>query len=418
MRIWKPSSPSGRAHWSSANQQLEIETAERRKAEEVLWHTQKLDAVGQLTGGIAHDFNNLLAVIVGSLEVIRAAFESHGDLPRARIMRLLKASEAATDRATKLTQQLLTFARRSTLNLDVVALDEVIVGCEPFLRRALGEPVALKLAFEPGLWSCRIDAAQFEAALLNLAVNARDAMPSGGELEITTSNVLIDAAEARRSAGLTAGPYVLVRVRDNGTGMDPDVATHAFEPFFTTKEVGKGTGLGLSQVYGFIKQSDGHVAVATELGAGTTFHLYLPRCDPAGPPAECRDEVRALPPSGNEIILVVEDNPEVLEIAVSTLSDLGYRVLTAADGPSAMDVIRCEPRIDLLFSDVVMPGGMNGFDLIRMACNVRAGLKALVTSGYANVHRPGSDRPDVPMLLKPYRRADLATCIRRALDQA
>jgi CheY-like chemotaxis protein len=218
-------------------------------------------------------------------------------------------------------------------------------------------------------------------------------------------------------AGLSEGPYVLVCVHDNGTGMDPDVVTHAFEPFFTTKDVGKGTGLGLSQVYGFIKQSDGHIAVTTKLGAGTTFHLYLPRCDPAGPPAECHDEVRSLPPSGNEIILVVEDNPEVLEIAVSTLSDLGYRVLTAADGPSAMDVIRCEPRIDLLFSDVVMPGGMNGFDLIGMACNVKAGLKALVTSGYANVHRPGSDRPDVPMLLKPYRRADLATCIRRALDQ-
>jgi signal transduction histidine kinase len=399
------------------NRQLKIESTERRKAEEVLWHTQKLEAVGQLTGGIAHDFNNLLAVIVGSLEVIRAAFETGGELPRTRIMRLLKASEVATDRATKLTQQLLTFARRSTLKLDVVTLDKVIAGCEPFLRRALGETIVLKLSFGSELWSCRVDAAQFEAALLNLAVNARDAMPSGGELEIVIRNVTVDAAEARRSAELSEGPYVLVSVHDTGTGMDPDVAAHAFEPFFTTKDIGKGTGLGLSQVYGFIKQSDGHVTVTTELGVGTTFHLYLPCCNPAEPAPDCRDETTRLPPCGHETVLVIEDNPEVLELAVSTISDLGYRVLTAVDGPSAMEVIRHEPRIDLLFTDVVMPGGMNGFDLIDNARDVRPGLRALLTSGYANVHRPRSDRPDVLMLMKPYRRANLATCIRRALDQ-
>jgi signal transduction histidine kinase len=400
------------------HRQLEIESAERRKAEEVLWHTQKLEAVGQLTGGIAHDFNNLLAVIVGAMEVIRAAFEGDREVPRARMLRLLKACETATDRATKLTQQLLAFARRSTLKLDVVALDEVIVGCEPFLRRALGETIALNLSFAPGLWSCRIDAAQFEAAVLNLVVNARDAMPSSGKLEIETSNVVIDTAQASRTAELTAGPFVMVRVTDTGTGMDPDVAARAFEPFFTTKEVGKGTGLGLSQVYGFVRQSDGHITVDTKPGVGTTFRLYLPRCDELKAAGDGPDTAAKAPPTGSETVLVVEDNPEVLELAVTAISDLGYRVLTAADGPAAMRIIRREEQIDLLFSDVVMPGGMNGFDLISKARRVRGGLKAVVTSGYANVHRPGTDRPDVPVLLKPYRRGDLAMCIRRALDRS
>ncbi len=263
---------------TEANRRLEVEVAERRKTEEVLWHTQRLEVVGQLTGGIAHDFNNLLAVIVGSMEMIRAAFDNGGELPRAKIMRLLNATETATGRATKLTQQLLAFARRSELKFDVVTLDEVIVACEPFLRRALGDANTLTLSFEADLWTCRIDAPQFEAAILNLVVNARDAMPAGGRLEITTGNAVIDAATARRATELAAGDYVVVKVTDTGTGMDPDVAAHAFEPFFTTKEVGKGTGLGLSQVYGFIKQSGGHVTIDTEPGVGTTFRLYLPRC--------------------------------------------------------------------------------------------------------------------------------------------
>ncbi len=403
---------------TEANRQLEIESAERRKAEEVLWHTQKLEAVGQLTGGIAHDFNNLLAVIVGSVEMIRTAFDAGGDLPRAKILRLLKASETATCRATKLTQQLLAFARRSTFTLDIVSLDEVLVVCEPFLRRALGDANVLDLTCEPDLWPSRIDASQFEAAILNLVVNARDAMPLGGKLAIATGNVVIDAAQARRSPDLAAGAYVMVRVTDTGIGMDPDVATHAFEPFFTTKEVGKGTGLGLSQVYGFIKQSGGHVVIDSTPGVGTTFRLYLPRCDAARPVSERDAEVPSVTPTGHETVLVVEDNAEVLELAVTTISDLGYRVLTAVDGPSALGIIRGGEPIDLLFSDVVMPGGMNGFELVSKARAIRIGLKALVTSGYANVHRPGSDRPDVPLLQKPYRRGDLAQCIRMALDRA
>jgi signal transduction histidine kinase len=402
---------------TESNRRLEVEVAERRKTEEVLWHTQRLEVVGQLTGGIAHDFNNLLAVIVGSMEMIRAAFDNGGELPRAKIMRLLNATETATGRATKLTQQLLAFARRSELKFDVVTLDEVIVACEPFLRRALGDANTLTLSFEADLWTCRVDAPQFEAAILNLVVNARDAMPAGGRLEITTGNTVIDAVTARRATELAAGDYVVVKVTDTGTGMDPDVAAHAFEPFFTTKEVGKGTGLGLSQVYGFIKQSGGHVTIDTEPGVGTTFRLYLPRCHDVQQVLDAESKTPRPPPTGHETVLVVEDNAEVLELAVTTISDLGYRVLTAADGPSAMEVVRGAEPIDLLFSDVVMPGGMNGFQLISEARGIRDGLRALVTSGYANIHRPGTDRPDVPLLLKPYRRSDLAHCIRMALDR-
>ena len=404
---------------TEANRRLEGEIAERRKAEQVLWHTQKLELVGQLTGGIAHDFNNLLAVIVGSVEIIRSAFEPGTELPRPKILRLLAGCEAATDRATKLTQQLLAFARRAALRLDVVTLDEVIVGYEPFLRRTLGESVSLTLGFEPGLWACRIDPAQFEAAILNLTVNARDAMPSGGELAIRISNVMIETAAAARTAEPTTGDYALVEITDTGLGMDPDVAAHAFEPFFTTKEVGKGTGLGLSQVYGFVKQSGGHITIDTKPGFGTTFRLYLPRCEQAKPIYSNGEKSGATtPPTGNETVLVVEDSPEVLELAHAAISDLGYHVISASDGPTALDIIEHNPQIDLLFSDVVMPGGMNGFDLISKARAIRSGLKALVASGYANVHRPGSDRPNVPLLLKPYRRDDLAKFIRQALDQA
>jgi signal transduction histidine kinase len=396
---------------------LEVETAERRNAEEMLWHTQKLDAVGQLTGGIAHDFNNLLAVIVASLEMIHTALGSQQEVPRGKILRLLKTAEAATDRGAKLTKQLLAFARRSTLRPEVVALDAAIVACEPFLRRALGEAVTFRMTFAPGLWPCRIDPVQFEAALLNLVVNARDAMPGGGDLEIATGNVTIDPAMAQRSAGLTAGDHVCLRISDTGTGMDPDVAKRAFEPFFTTKEVGKGTGLGLSQVYGFVKQSEGHVAIDTEQGRGTSFLLYLPRCEPPAAVSDTPSVSAETTPTGTETVLVVEDNPDVRALATATISGLGYRVLAASNGPAALDILRQEDSIDLLFSDVVLPDGMNGFELVHKARTMRNGLRALMTSGYANIHRPGSDRPDVPLLLKPYRRDELAERIRLALDR-
>jgi signal transduction histidine kinase len=397
---------------------LEVESAERRKAEEVLWHTQKLDAVGQLTGGIAHDFNNLLAVIVASLEMIHTALGSQQEVPRTKILRLLKTAEAATDRGAKLTRQLLAFARRSTLRPEVVTLDEAIVACEPFLRRALGEAITFRMTFEPGLWPCRIDPVQFEAALLNLIVNARDAMPDGGDLEIATGNLPADAAASHRAAGLSPGDHVCLRITDTGAGMDPDVATRAFEPFFTTKEVGKGTGLGLSQVYGFVKQSEGHVTIDTRPGHGTSFLLYLPRCEDTAIAPETYAALPETAPTGKETVLVVEDNADVRQLATATISSLGYRVLEAPNGPAALDILQQEATIDLLFSDVVLPSGMNGFELVSRARAMRSGLRALMTSGYANIHRSGSDRPDVPLLLKPYRRDELAQRIRLALDRA
>ncbi len=254
--------------------------------------------------------------------------------------------------------------------------------CEPFLRRALGETNVLDLNFGPDLWSCQIDASQFEAAVLDLVVNARDAMPLGGRLEITTSNVVICAAEARRSPDLTAGAYVLVRVTDTGTSMDPDVAAHVFEPFFTTKEVGKGTGLGLSQVYGFIKQSGGHVVIDNSCpGVGTTFRLYLPRCERLSLTGDVQDRTSDVTPTGHETVLVVEDNAEVLRTRRRhDQRPGGITVLTAADGPSALGIVQGDEPIDLLFSDIVMPGSMNGFELINRARVIRRGLKTLVTS--------------------------------------
>jgi CheY-like chemotaxis protein len=239
----------------------------------------------------------------------------------------------------------------------------------------------------------------------------------GGRLEITTNNVIVDADEARRVPTLSAGPFVVVRVSDTGSGMEPHVASRVFEPFFTTKEVDKGTGLGLSQVYGFVKQSGGNIVIDTAPGAGTTFRLYLPRSEAARPTCDSRDASLGAVATGHETVLVVEDNAEVLELAVTTISDLGYRVVAAPNGPAALDILRGSEPIDLLFSDVVMPGGINGFELIKRARALRGELKALVTSGYANVQRPGSDRPDVPLLLKPYQRADLARYIRTTLDQ-
>jgi len=402
---------------TEAYRRLESETAERRKAEQLLWHTQKLDAVGQLTGGIAHDFNNLLAVIVGSLEMIRCALEASGEFPRARVQRMLKAAEAATDRGTKLTRQLMTFARRSTLQPETVMPDAAIRACEPFLRRALGETITFRLDCDPALWPCRIDPVQFEAAILNLVVNARDAMPNGGVLEIAVANVTVPTPSLEQSGELAPGDYVCIRVTDSGAGMSPEVAAHAFEPFFTTKEVGRGTGLGLSQVYGFIKQSDGHVELETEPGRGTSFRLYLPRSAPVRAAAAAAPQPRGELPTGTETVLVVEDNPQVRELATATISGLGYRVLEASTGKDALDILQCNAPVDLLFSDIVLPDGMNGFELVHKARALHTGLRALMTSGYANANRPVGERLDVPVLLKPYRRNELAERIRLALDQ-
>ena len=405
---------------TEANRRLEIEIAERRKTEEVLWHTQKLEAVGQLTGGIAHDFNNLLAVIVGSMEMIRAAFEAGGDLPRAKILRLLKASEAATGRATKLTQQLLAFARRSTFTLDIVALDEVLVGVRTIpAARAGRDDRAGAVNFEPDLWLMPDRYG---------AVRGGDPQPCRQRPRChAAGRPTGDRHRQRRDrcgggaplADLTAGAYVLVRIsryrhrhgsRRRGARIRAVLHHQGGRQGHRARPQ---PGLWLHQAVGR-PRGDRHRTP----GVGTTFRLYLPRCEHVRQTNDTESQAPSATPTGHETVLVVEDNAEVLELAVTTISDLGYRVLTAADGPSALNIVRRDETIDLLFSDVVMPGGMNGFELISQARDIRAGLKALVTSGYANVHRPGADRPDVPLLLKPYRRADLAQCIRMALDRA
>ncbi|HEY6434820.1 MAG TPA: response regulator [Acetobacteraceae bacterium] len=398
-------------------QRLETEIAGRRQAEEALWHTQKLEAVGQLTGGIAHDFNNLLMVIVGSIEMIRKTLQEQRVAPPGKLLRLLRTAETATDRGTELTQQLLAFARRGALRSEIVRLDEIIQALEPLLARALGESVALRLTVLPDLWACRIDPSRFESAILNLAVNARDAMPAGGELNVTVGNATIAPGAAGNPPGVPPGSYISIRVADTGRGMEADIAAHVFEPFFTTKDVGKGTGLGLSQVYGFVRQSDGHIVLDTKPGAGTAFTLYLPRCEQADPAASITDESPRTQPTGSETVLIVEDNPEVLELAVAAISDLGYRVITAGNGPAALEILHREPHVDLLFSDIVLPGGMDGFELVRKARLIRGGLKVLMTSGYANTDRPHQQRPNVSVLQKPYRLAELADQVRFALDR-
>jgi len=402
---------------AEVNDQLEAEIADRRQAEEMLWHTQRLEVIGRIAGGVAHDFNNLLAVISGNQELIREALERPGPLRRERLMRYLTTADRAATRGAQITGQLLAFSRRSVLRREAVDVSTLISGFDSFLRRALGESVSLALKFSPDLWACLIDPIQFEAAILNLIVNARDAMPDGGTASVETDNFVLDRAGTGQLAGMPAGAYVRVRVTDDGVGMAPDVVSRAFEPFFTTKDVGSGSGLGLSQVYGFVKQSGGHVAIDSEPGRGTEFSIYLPRSDtkadltvPAGKLEE------HLIPTGSETVLVVEDNEDVRNVAVATISDLGYRVLIASNGAEALALIDSDTEIDLLFSDVVMPGGISGFDLARQALGKRSHLRAVFTSGYAQTDGQAIPHTDYPLIMKPYRRAELAQKIRLALD--
>jgi signal transduction histidine kinase len=400
---------------AEANRRLADEIADRRKAEAVLWHTQKLDLIGQLTGGIAHDFNNLLMVISGNLELVHEVFDSDAKLSsagRARLQQQLGAAEAATEHATKITQQLLAFARRSSLTAETVCVTDLLAVSEGFLRRAAGGAIEVALSCPPDLWSSRVDPVQFEAAILNLMVNARDAMPGGGKLSVQSANVSVGASDGAER-GIPAGDYVQIAVSDTGQGMAPDVLDRVFEPFFTTKEVGKGSGLGLSQVYGFVKQSEGHVLIDSTPGEGTTVTLYLPRTASADGPAAA-DARPNTAPGGNETVLIVDDNKDVREVMAVIVGSLGYEVLTAGDAAEALEVIRSHCGIDLLVSDIVMSGGVNGFELARQARVLRPGLPVLLMSGYP----AGSvERREFPILHKPYHREELAKHIRAALGE-
>jgi signal transduction histidine kinase len=403
---------------AETNRRLAEEIAERRKAEAVLLHTQKLDLMGRLAGNIAHDFNNLLTIISGNVALAQQAIKDDAERGSgwwARLVRLLGTIESAADAAAKMTRQLLVFARPSGFTSEPCSLGDLLRDMENFVRRSAGEAIKVSFACAADLWRCRIDPAQAEAAILNLVVNARDAMPGGGKLRIRLANVSAGSETGSSEHAVPAGDYVRIIVSDTGCGMTPEVVEHVFEPFFTTKEVGKGSGLGLAQVYGFVKQCGGHVCLSTAPDRGTAVSLYLPRA------SEPRSA--AVPPTGahagdlqggNETVLVVEDNTNVRDVATAMITSLGYRALSAADAKEALMILHEAPRIDLLMSDVVMAGGIDGFELARRARAKYPDLPVLLVSGYPRDGAAAAD--DFPILRKPYRREELAQWIRAGLD--
>jgi PAS domain S-box-containing protein len=382
---------------------------ELERARAALAQAQKMEAIGQLTGGVAHDFNNLLTVITNSLDLL---VDSGRDEAQKR--RIIDIAQRAAERGAKLNQQLLAFSRRQPLRPEPHNINALIGGFEAVLRRACREAIAFDLDLAPLPVAATIDAQQFETALLNLVVNARDAMPEGGSLRIATRIETIKKARAGTMAEIAPGRYVEVAVSDTGTGMTADVVARACEPFFTTKDVGKGSGLGLSQVYGFVAQSGGYVVIDSTPGAGTTVTLYLPATDlkPAGDPES--PEAEETPAKAK--ILVVEDDPDVLDVAVESLRMMGYDVLTAPDGRSALSVLRRDPAIQILLSDIVMPHGMNGVELAREAVRLRPDLRVLLASGYPMSALPCDNGTaaldEFPFLSKPYRSSQLAEALR------
>ena len=387
-----------------------MDVTDRHEVEERLTQAQKMEAIGQLTGGVAHDFNNLLTAIVGNLDMISRA----PDDP-VRVERLARTALQAASRGTDLTQKLLAFARKQVVQPETVNPNHLLTDFRDLLQRALGETIELEIDLDPTLDPVRLDPAQFQSAVLNLCVNARDAMAAGGKLNIHTRNIRI-TEESDAHPDARPGAYVVVSVSDTGAGMEEGTLTRAFEPFFTTKDVGSGTGLGLSQVYGFCRQTGGFARIASAVGQGTKVEMYLPRSADRPDRASGGLMLPLRRAAEGEVILVVEDDLAVLEMAVESLNDLGYRTLTAEDARSALAVLRSNARIDMLFSDVVMPGGMNGVQLSVEAKRLRPDLKVLLSSGYTGAALGHSGVPeDMPILSKPYRREDLAKKLRMVL---
>jgi len=390
-----------------------VDISERREIEQQLRHALKMEAVGQLTGGVAHDFNNLLGIIIGNLDLVLDAVK--GDKA------LKEIAQAALDgalRGAEVTQRLLAFSRRQPVQPMRINLNDRLQQIVPMLRRTLGDPISVQLQAAPDLWSVQVDSSQTDTALLNLAVNSRDAMPQGGVLTIETANIHLDSASASRHLELRAGDYVRLTVKDTGAGIPPAVLERVFEPFFTTKGTGKGTGLGLSMVYGFVKQSRGHIKIDSEIGHGTSVVIHLPRAaasvaDEAGRDAEPRG-----PAAGGELILVVEDNEGMRAVTAKQLTGLGYRVLEADSGSAALKTLDGNSEIALLFSDVMMPGGMTGYDLAKQARQRRPNLPILLTTGYAS-EAVAAEAPKIEklqLLMKPYRMNDLEDRLRQVLE--
>jgi len=394
-------------------QRVGREIAERDKAEEALRQSQKMEAVGQLTGGVAHDFNNVLQIIAGNLQMLQQQVRSN-DVARRRV----EMAQTAVDRGARLSAQLLAFARRQPLRPVVADLSRLVTNMDGLLRRALGEAVDLVTVIGSGLWNTQVDPGQIENVILNLAINARDAMGGAGRLTIELGNAVLDEYYVNRLIDVPSGQYVMLAVTDTGCGMTPEIMERAFEPFFTTKAEGEGTGLGLSMAYGFVKQSRGHIKIYSEPGHGTSVKIYLPRSmmDEEEPPA--RDQSGPVV-GGSETVLVVEDDPGVRDVVRDMLSTLGYRVLQAENGAAALHVLQGDVPIDLLFTDVVMPGDVSSPELARQAQQMRPDIAVLFTSGYpqnAIVHGGRLDE-GLELLSKPYQRDELARKVREVLDK-
>jgi two-component system NtrC family sensor kinase len=388
--------------------------AERREALEAsLRQSQKMEAVGQLTGGVAHDFNNLLTIILGNLQMaLRQQAEG-------KTQRLLSNAYQAANRAAELTKRLLAFSRNQPLDPRPIDVNRLVAGMSDLLDRTLGETIAVETVGSAGLWPAEADAPQLEAAILNLAINARDAMPDGGKVTIETANVFLDEFYCRSTGGVKPGQYVMISVSDTGAGMPEEVMDKAFEPFFTTKAAGAGTGLGLSQVYGFIRQSGGHVRIYSEVGEGTTVKLYLPRSLAREAPRPGGKVLDETPKGKQETVLVVEDDPDVRAYVVETLTGLDYQVRDAADAEAALKILDQPGPVDLLLTDVVMPG-MNGRNLAEEALRRRPGLKVLYMTGYSRnaiVHQGRLDA-GVALMQKPFSQNVLAARVRTMLEEA
>jgi PAS domain S-box-containing protein len=382
----------------------------RKLTEQQLQQAQKMETVGQLSGGIAHDFNNLLTVIIGNAELLSEQLKARPDL-RQFADDICESGE----RGAELTQRLLAFSRRQLLQPQAIDCRELLESMLKLFKRTFRENIEIRTAFGPGTIQAFADRAQLESAVLNLALNAQDAMPAGGHLTLSTELAAIDDDYRALHPEVASGSYALISVTDDGEGMTPDVIEHAFEPFFTTKDVGKGSGLGLSMVYGFAKQSDGHVAIYSEQGLGTTVRIYLPRVGAGQSVAEAPENENAAP-RGHETILIAEDDPFVRSSVILRVESLGYRVVAAVNGKEALQRLRTNPGIDMLFTDIIMPGGMSGWELADQARRIRPGLPVLFTSGYAleTLVEQGRAQAQAVVLTKPYRKAELAQRLRDA----
>ena len=391
---------------------ITIDISELKEVEAQLRQSQRMEAVGQLTGGVAHDFNNLLAVVIGHAELLeRKVSDDEGGLHSA------DAIKKAVKRGSSLTGRLLSFSRKQPLSPIAADVSKLVYSLEDMLQRTLGETIAVNVVNTPDLWPVLIDPHQLEDALLNLAINARDAMPKGGNLTIEAANTTLDESHAQQHEEVAPGDYVKIALTDTGSGISSDELAKVFDPFFTTKEFGKGSGLGLSMVYGFIKQSNGHIAIYSEVDHGTTIKLYLPRSR-QGVVKEARTGEKKVHARGSEHILVVEDDEMVREIPVDILREQGYGVVETGDGNEAIKLLEGGASFDLLFTDVILPGGMNGTDIAREAVRIQPHIKVIYTTGYAEnavVHN-GKQVAGVTLVRKPYRRDELLQTVRETLD--